>query len=289
MDYQGTVIRPPSEAGSIILQVTVGCSHNRCTFCGAYKDEPFRYKDPQIIGADLDYAAKYFSQNNRLFLADGDVLTIPQHRLVALMDTVRDKLPAVRRIRLYGSGKSIRSKSIADLQALKKRGLERIYMGLESGDDNVLSAIQKGNTSKQLIEAAHKVREAGIFLSVTVLLGIAGVAASLQHATATADVLNQMAPNQIAALTVMPIPGTPLHNDIIHGRFELPDELSLLRELKTIVSRITLDRVQFQSNHASNFLPLDCRLSRDKETVLARITQALAGEIPLMPDYMRAL
>lgn len=289
MDYQGNVIRPPSEAGSIILQVTVGCSHNRCTFCGAYKNERFRYKDSRTIAADLDYAAKYFPQNNRLFLADGDVLTMPQHRLAALMKTIRAQLPAVKRIRLYGNGKSIRHKTLADLLALKDCGLDRIYMGVESGDDNVLSSIQKGNTSKQLIEAAQKVRDAGIFLSVTVLLGVAGVEKSNSHAIATAQALNQMAPNQIAALTVMPIPGTPLHNDIIQGHFQLPDELSMLRELKTMVEHITLDRVQFQSNHASNFLPLDCRLSRDKSLALARIDQALAGDIPLMPDYMRAL
>lgn len=289
MDYQGTVIRPPSEAGSIILQVTVGCSHNRCTFCGAYKDEQFRYKDPKFINRDLDYAARHYSRNSRLFLADGDVLTIPQHRLIALIDAIRSKLIAVRRIRLYGSGKSIRTKSLADLLTLKERGIDRIYMGLESGDDSVLSAIRKGNTSQQLIEAAQKVRKAGIFLSVTVLLGIAGAEKSIQHAIATAQVLNQMAPNQIAALTVMPTPGTPLYNDICQGRFTLPDELALMRELKTMVSHISLDRVQFQSNHASNFLPIDCRLSRDKGTVLVMIDQALAGEIPLMPDYMRAL
>lgn len=289
MDYQGTVIRPPSEAGSIILQVTVGCSHNRCTFCGAYKDEQFRYKDPKIINRDLDYAARHYSRNSRLFLADGDVLTIPQHRLIALIDDIRSKLIAVRRIRLYGSGKSIRTKSLADLLTLKERGIDRIYMGLESGDDSVLSSIRKGNTSQQLIEAAQKVRKAGIFLSVTVLLGIAGAEKSIQHAIATAQVLNQMAPNQIAALTVMPTPGTPLYDDICQGRFTLPDELALMRELKTMVSHISLDRVQFQSNHASNFLPIDCRLSRDKGAVLVMIDQALAGEIPLMPDYMRAL
>lgn len=289
MDYQGTVIRPPSEAGSIILQVTVGCTHNRCTFCGAYKDEPFRYKDPEIIAADLDYAARHYADNSRLFLADGDVLAIPQHRLLPMMTAIREKLPAVRRIRLYGNGKSIRSKSLADLQALKARGLDRIYMGLESGDEGVLFAINKGNTAQQFIEAARKVREAGIFLSVTVLLGIAGIEGSARHAVATAQVLNQMIPNQIAALTVMPIPDTPLHHDITHGRFQLPDEFTLLRELQTMVSHIALDRVQFQSNHASNFLALDCRLSRDRDVALARIGQALAGEIPLMPDYMRAL
>ena len=289
MDYQGTVIRPPSEANSIILQVTVGCSHNRCTFCGAYKGAPFRYKDPAVIDHDLDYAARHFRQHNRLFLADGDVLIIPQHRLVPLLEKIRAKLPQVRRIRLYGNCKSIGSKNASDLLELKKLGLDRIYMGLESGDDTVLTAIDKGSTAEQMIEAARKVREAGIFLSVTVLLGIGGLEASSRHAIATGKVLSQMAPNQIAALTVMPIPGTPLHDDIIHGRFHLPDEYGLLGELKIMLQHIELDAVQFQANHASNFLPLDCRLPKDKVATLARIDQALAGHIPLMPDYMRGL
>lgn len=289
MDYQGTVIRPPSEADSIILQVTVGCSHNRCTFCGAYKDQRFRYKDPATINADLAYAARYFGGHTRLFLADGDVLITPQHRLVPLFTTIKAKLPKVKRIRLYANAKSIRSKSASDLTELKSLGLDRIYMGLESGDDAVLAAIAKGNTAEQMIAAGRKVRAAGIFLSVTVLLGIAGTKASTRHAIATAQVLNEMAPNQIAALTVMPIAGTPLHDDLLARRFQLPDEFGLLSELQVLLQHLELDRVQFQANHASNFLPLDCRLARDKVAALARIDQALAGDIPLMPDYMRGL
>ena len=289
MDYQGTVIRPPSEADSIILQVTVGCSHNRCTFCGAYKRERFRYKDEATVDADLDFATQYFRGRNRLFLADGDVLITPQRRLLGLLKKIRTKLPWVRRIRLYGNAKSIGSKTAAELLELKDLGLDRIYMGLESGDDQTLALICKGRNAEQMIAAGRKVREAGIFLSVTVLLGIAGIEASNRHAVATARVLNQMTPSQIAALTLMPIAGTPLHDDMIAGRFRLPDELALLRELRTMLDHIELDKVQFQANHASNFLPLDCRLQRDKAVVLATIDQALAGHIPLMPDYMRGL
>jgi radical SAM superfamily enzyme YgiQ (UPF0313 family) len=289
MDYQGTVIRPPSEADSIILQVTVGCSHNRCTFCGAYKGERFRYKDQAIIDQDLHQAARLLSAKTRLFLADGDVLIIPQHRLVPLLKTIRRRLPQVRRIRLYGNRKSIAGKSPTELAELKKLGLDRIYMGLESGDDEVLAAIRKGSTAEQMIIAGKKVREAGIFLSVTVLLGIGGLDRSQQHALATARVLNFMRPNQIAALTLMPMAGTPLHDQIRQGDFTLPDELALLRELQTMLQHLELDKVQFQANHASNFLPLDCRLQRDKAATMTMITKALAGDIPLMPDYLRGL
>lgn len=289
MDYQGTVIRPPSEADSIILQVTVGCSHNRCTFCGAYKGERFRYKDEDVVDQDLRYAASHYSEKSHLFLADGDVLIIPQQRLVPLLKKIRERLPRVRRIRLYGNRKSITSKSLAELAELKGLGLDRIYMGLESGDDEVLAAIRKGSTAEQMIAAGQKVRAAGIFFSVTVLLGIAGLDRSPQHAVATARVLNRMRPNQIAALTLMPMAGTPLHDQIRQGSFTLPDELALLRELQTMLHHLELDKVQFQANHASNFLPLDCRLQRDKAATMTMIAKALAGDIPLMPDYLRGL
>ncbi len=289
MDYQGTVIRPPSEANSIILQVTLGCSHNRCTFCGAYKGKRFRYKEQATIDADLDYAARHLQGHSRVFLADGDVLITPQHRLVRLLLTIKTKLPWIRRVSLYGNCKSIGHKTLDDLVALKGLGLDRIYMGLESGDDAVLAAICKGSTAAQMIAAGRKVREAGIFLSITVLLGIGGTVDSSRHAVNTAKVLNQMAPNQIAALTVMPIPGTPLHDDMKQGRFQLPAEAGILQELKTIVQHIELDKVQFQANHASNFLPIDCRLPKDKVAAISMIDQALAGDIPLMPEYMRGL
>ncbi len=162
-------------------------------------------------------------------------------------------------------------------------------MGLESGDDEVLAAVSKGSTAAQMIASGRMARQAGIFLSVTVLLGLAGVQGSQRHALATAEALNQMAPNQIAALTVMPVPGTPLHHDLLAGRFVLPDKMGILRELKTMLQNLTIDKTQFQANHASNFLPLDLRLSRDKAAALTRIDQALAGRLPLMPDYMRAL
>lgn len=289
MDYQGTVIRPPSEADSIILQVTVGCSHNRCTFCGAYKKERFRYKDPAVIDQDLGYAARHFGRHSRLFLADGDVLITPQHRLVPLFQKIRSRLPSVRRIRLYANRKAIAGKTLAELLELKALGLDRIYMGLESGDDAILAAIRKGSSAEQMIEAGRKVREAGIFLSVTVLLGIGGTRDTTRHAIATAKVLNQMAPNQIAALTLMPIAGTPLYEEMAEGRFVLPDESGLLRELQTMLCHLECDKVQFQANHASNLLPLDCRLQRDKARALATIDQALTGAIPLMPDYLRGL
>ncbi len=289
MDYQGNVIRPPSEAESIILQVTVGCSHNRCTFCGAYKDVRFHYKNDNTIDKDISYAAQFFSTKKSLFLADGDVLIMPQKKLVDLFQKINKYLPHVKRIRLYANCKSIRSKSVADLKVLKSLGLDRIYMGLESGHPKILESIRKGSNPSQMIKAAHIVNEAGIFLSATVLLGIAGIELSEEHALGTASVLNQMCPKQIAALTVMPIPGTSFYKDVFEERITLPNQQEILTELRVLVEGINVDKVQFQSNHASNYLPINCRLQRDKDLVLDQIDLALLGKISLMPDYMRAL
>lgn len=289
MDYQGNVIRPPSESRSIILQVTVGCSHNKCTFCGAYKDQKFFIKPDHVIDNDLAFAAKHYGHINRLFLADGDVLILSNKRLCKLLTSIKYKLPAVRRIRLYGNAKSIRSKSLEELQELKALGLDRIYMGLESGSDTILTGIKKCSNSRQMIEAAQKVKNAGIFLSVTTLLGIGGTQLSKENAIETARTLNMMQPNQIAVLTLMPMPNTELYLQLQKKFFTLPDQQGLLTELRLMIENITVDKVQFQANHASNYLPIDCRLQKDKPQVLALLDQAIAGKTPLMPDYMRAL
>lgn len=290
MHYEGShIIRPPSEADSIILQVTVGCSHNRCTFCGTYKEERFRIKDEAVVEADLDFAARYCRRQNRVFLADGDVLALSQKRLTTLLARIRARLPWVQRVGLYGNARAIRGKSAADLAELKALGLNRVYMGLESGHDQVLAAIAKGADSGQMIEAATRVRQAGIFLSVTALLGIGGRALSLEHARATGRVLSAMQPSQTAILTLMLLENTPLYLLEKSGEFKLPDQNGLLRELRAMVEHLDLDRGLLQSNHASNYLAIDARLPRDKEAVLAAIDRALAGHTPLKPEHLRAL
>lgn len=290
MHYEGEhIIRPPSEADSIILQVTVGCSHNRCTFCGTYKAERFRLKDEAVIAEDLAFANRYCRRQRRLFLADGDVLILPQHRLVGLLTAIRAQLPWVNRVSLYGNAKAIRSKSLTELRELKELGLDRVYMGLESGYDPTLAAIHKGADSLGMIAAGQQVREAGLFLSVTALLGIAGAAESLAHAEATGQVLSAMAPNQIGILTLMLLPNTPLFAEAEAGRFCLPDQAGLLRELKVMVENLHLDRALLMTNHASNYLAINARLPRDKTMILAVIGQALAGERALKPESLRAL
>ncbi len=290
MHYEGAhIIRPPSEADSIILQVTVGCSHNRCTFCGTYKEERFRIKDQAIVEADLDFAARYCGRQSRVFLADGDVLALSQRRLVELLGKIKHKLPWVNRVSLYGNARAIRHKSVAQLLALKQLGLHRVYMGLESGYDPVLEAINKGADSAAMIEAGQRVRAANLFLSVTVLLGIAGAALSQEHARATGQVLSAMEPNQTGILTLMLLANTPLYQRKTAGKFELPEQQALLRELRTMVEHLDLKKGQLQSNHASNYLAINARMPRDKQAVLTAIDRALAGQTRLKPEYLRAL
>lgn len=288
MDYIGSIIRPPSEAFSIILQVTVGCSHNRCTFCGAYKEKLFAIKEPEIISSDLSFAAKYCREQHKVFLADGDALIIPFPRLLAIFKEIRSALPWVRRISLYGSARSIRSKTPEQLKQLKALGLDRVYLGLESGDDSVLKAVEKNETAASMIEAAQQIAEAGVFLSVTVLLGLAQRVGSLQHAVQTAAVINRMRPQQVAALTLMPLANTAIGIQADSGLFELPSPIEILEELKNLVEHITVP-TQLHANHASNYLPITGRLPRDQQKLLRLIAQAQDGERQLVPESLRRL
>ena len=289
MHYEGTIIRPPSEAFSILLQVTLGCSHNKCTFCGTYKDKRFTIKDDKTILSDILFASRYMRSQNRVFLMDGDALIIPQKRLMWILDMIKEHLPWVRRVGAYANAKSIRMKSLDDLIQLRENGLGILYLGVETGDDVTLKAINKGTSARNLINMGRKVKEAGIKLSVTVLLGIGGVERSLEHARLTGELLSQMDPDYVGALTLMLIPGTPLYKDYMEGRFRMPDERGLLIELREMIRHTDLSRGLFFSNHASNYLPIKARLPEGKQQALDTIDAALKGEIGLRPEWMRAL
>ena len=291
MHYEGNCIRPPSEAYSILLQVTLGCSHNKCTFCGTYTDKRFTIKDDKTILADILFASKYMKRQDRVFLMDGDALIIPQKRLMWILDRIREHLPWVKRVGAYGNAKGIKMKSAEELKALRENGLGILYMGVETGDDDLLKKIRKGSTAQKLIDMGRKVREAGIKLSVTVLLGIAGndPELSLRHARATGEVLSAMDPNYVGALTVMLVPGTPLYEEYKRGEFQLLNESETLVELRETIANTNLSRGMFFSNHASNYLPIKARLPKGKDAALAQIDSALAGDIKLRPEWSRAL
>lgn len=289
MDYVGNVIRPPSEADSIILQVTVGCSYNKCTFCGAYKDVGFAIKDEVTIRKDLQFARDYCRNHKRLFLADGDVLILSQKRLIHLFHLIHEYLPWISRISLYGNARAIRGKTEDNLRELKALGLDRVYMGLESGCDEILQRIKKGETAATMLAAAQKIRNCGIFLSATAILGLGGVAQSKQHAEETAKVLSAMAPNQIALLTLIPLENTVLGQEVLAGQFVLPGPQEILAELAVLIRGLKDIRCQFHANHASTYLPLAGRLPKDREDFLASIELARNGDVSLVPEHRRAL
>ncbi len=289
MHYEGYCIRPPSEADSILLQVTLGCSHNRCTFCGTYRDKRFRIKDDRTILSDILYAARHLRDQDRLFLMDGDALIIPQPRLMWIMERIAEHLPWVKRVGAYANVKSIKKKSLAELKQLREKGLGILYYGVETGDEEIRQAIDKGSTAATCIEMGRRVKEAGIQLSATVLLGIAGREHSLRHARATGALLTAMDPDFVGALSVMLLPGTPLYEEMAGGSFALPDEIGMLAELREMIAHTDLTRGYFFSNHASNYLPVKAKLPSGKQKALALIDAALRGEVGLKPEWMRAL
>ncbi len=289
MHYEGNIIRPPSEANSILLQVTVGCSHNKCAFCGTYTGERFKIKSDDMIHEDIEFAASYCQRQRRVFLCDGDALIIPQKRLLAILDRIKERLPWVTRVGLYANAKSLNMKTPEELAEIRKRGVGICYMGLESGDDVTLKNIDKGASPQRMIDMGKKARAAGMKLSITVLLGVAGKDRSGIHSRETGRVLSAIDPEYVGALSLMLIPGTPLHEAHKTGRFTLIEPDEMLVELRSMIAATDLSRGLFHANHASNYLPIKARMPRDKEATLARIDEALQGKIGLKPEFLRAL
>ena len=291
MKYEGSIYRPPSEADSLILQVTIGCSHNKCTFCGSYKDKKFRVKSFQEIKEDVEEAKAYARYIKKVFIADGDAMIIPQKRLVTIVQMIRDAFPKLERIGVYGNTKSILKKSLEELKELKRLGVGIIYLGVESGDQVTLDRVCKGTTLDKTAEAAKKVKEAGILLSVTVLLVLGGAERSAIHAAETGKFLSRIDPDYAGALSVIIVPGTILADEVKKGTFKVPDPYQLLEELAIMISNTNVTHTYFASNHASNYLPVKAWLPEDKEKTLRAIKHVLDQRDPslLRPEFMRAL
>jgi len=296
LDYTGRIFRPPSEAQSLLLQITVGCSHNKCTYCAMYEldEQRFRMKPFETVAADIEEAAALNDAGvtvRRVFLCDGDALILPTDHLVRILELLREKIPSVRRVGIYGDARSILRKSPADLVRLRELGLGIVYHGVETGDDVVLENIVKGSTAAEAVAAAHRLREAGLRHSVMVMLGIGGVSRTATHAARTAEILTAMDPPFVGALTTTVVPGTPLAREEAEGRFILPDRWGLLEELRTIVRDSRFTRCRFHSNHASNYLPLSLNLPADREGALAVLDQVLDSrdEGRLRPENLRGL
>ena len=290
MKYEGMIIRPPSEARSLLLQVTVGCSHNKCSFCGTYAGVRFRIKSFEEIEEDILEAASY-GRIERVFLCDGDALILPQKKLIPIMESIRATIKGVKRIGLYGNAKSILRKTPDELRELKELGLGIVYLGVETGNNELLKRINKGVDYDTMVKAGRRVKDAGISLSCTVLLGIGGTEMSTRHAVDTARILTAIDPDYVGALTVMLIPGTPLHDDFIAGRFKLPDTFDFLEELGIIVAHSDFTNCFFTSNHASNYLPIRAQMPERKNEIVRLIHGVIKANDRriLRPEFMRAL
>ncbi|MBR0311487.1 MAG: B12-binding domain-containing radical SAM protein [Oscillospiraceae bacterium] len=279
MHYSGAVYRPPSEAHSLIVQCTLGCSHNKCAFCIMYKEKQFAINPLEQVLSDLAEARTYYARIERIFLADGDALILPMDYLLSVLDYIREHFPECERVSAYASTKALMRKSDAELQTLRERGLQMVYVGLETGLEPLLKKYDKGVTAEEIIEHSLRAKAAGMTLSVTAINGMGGREQSEEHALATAAALSRIKADYVAMLTLRVYSGTPLHDWIERGELTMltPQELAL--ENRLILQHIDSDGSVFRSNHASNYLPLKGTLNRDRDALIAQIDAALAGEV----------
>jgi len=289
MRYEGKLYRPPSEAHSCIVQATIGCSHNLCTYCDMYRDKKFRVRELDEVLEDISEAGRLHPGADKVFVADGDALIMEPERWLTILDACRSAFPRFRRASCYATAENVLEKSPEELRSLREAGLEMLYIGPESGDDVTLKRIVKGGTFADHVEAARRAHDAGMRISVIVLLGAGGVDRTAEHARETARLISDMDPEYVGALTLTVIPGTPQARMVEKGRFELPEVPQLLREMRTIVEFAEPTNTVFRTNHASSYLPIAGELPRDRDRILHAIDLALDGSIPLKPEYLRGL
>ena len=275
--FDHPLFRPPAEADSLILQVDQGCPYNRCTFCGMYRGVKFRRADLAEIERLVRRAGRRDPEARRIFLADGDVMRRPFDELRAILDLLSGAFPRLARVNVYATGSGIAAKTDAELRALRERKLQILYLGLESGDDDVLRQVRKGEDAATMVGAVARAQAAGLRASVMILLGLGGQARTAEHAAATADALNRMQPRLLSALRVIPVPGTELHADAAAGRFQELTEHGAVAELRAMIERLDLHNTVFRANHASNVVPLEARLPRGKPYLLACLNALLAS------------
>jgi radical SAM superfamily enzyme YgiQ (UPF0313 family) len=289
MRYEGKLYRPPSEARSYILQATIGCSHNLCTYCDMYRDKDFRERGLAEVLEDIAEAAAAYPLTRKVFIADGDALVMDLGRWKTILGSLKEHFPELRRVSAYATAQNLLEKGEEELGELREAGLSLLYFGPESGDSETLRRIVKGASFEDHAEAARKARAAGMKISAIVLLGAGGLERMEEHAHGTARLITEMDPAYLSALTLTVIPGTPLQRMADKGLFELPPVHGMLWELRTMVAESRPTGAIFRTNHASNYLSLEGRLPRDREKIVATIDAALRGELPLRPEYYRGL
>lgn len=289
--YEGTLYRPPSEADSLILQVTIGCSYNECTFCAMYREKRFRVRKLEELRAEIAWAREHMSGVRKVFLADGDALMAKSSQLAAVLDELRAAFGPLARVSCYASPQSLQVRSVDEMRALRERGLSMYYLGIESGRNRVLERLKKGVDAAEMIRVAHKAHEAGVKLSTMILLGAGGRAESREHALESARVLNAIQPRFVSTLVMTPVEGTPLHESALRGEVDELTPLELARELREFLAALELEGSIFRSNHASNYLALNGTLPKDQATLLRALDAVLAhpNGAPFRPEWMRGL
>ena len=283
------VILPPSEANSFLLQVTTGCSANTCTFCGAYKNKPFKIKKYQEVVADIEEEKRFNPDTRKVFLLDGNALVVQNEKLIPVLQKLNESFPRLTRISTYANGDDITWRSNSELQALSNLKLKLMYIGLESGSQTILDRCNKKSTVEQMIQAVRSADSVGIKSSVMVILGLGGKTLSPLHVKETITALNKMQPRFLSFLTLMLIPNTDLYLQAKQGHFQELPARELLQEAHDILSGLELTQTVFRSNHASNYLSLAGRLPHDKSMLLSQIQAGLQGKIHLKPEFLRGL
>jgi radical SAM superfamily enzyme YgiQ (UPF0313 family) len=290
MRYEGMIYRPPSEARSYLLQVTVGCSHNRCRFCSMFKAKKFHVRPMDDILDDIDMARKYYRYVNKIFLCDGDALCLSTTKLLTILDRIGEVFPECERVGVYGSPKDVLRKTDDELRTLKEHGIDIIYIGAESGSDEILKAIDKGATREEIITAVQRIEAADIMASVTFISGLGGRPLWREHAVETGTMISEMGATYVGLLTLLLEPGAPMREDVIEGRFELLSPEEVIAETLLMMKNINVEKkCVFRSNHASNYVSLRGDLPYDKERMIAQLERAMEDTGLLKDERFRAL
>ena len=290
MRYEGNIFRPPSEAYSLLVQVTIGCTHNKCTFCSMYKDKKFRVRDLDEVIQDLKWAKEHYRRVERIFLCDGDALALSNNRLTTILEFISDNFPECERVTVYGRAKDALKKTDEEMRQLYEAGIKMVYLGAESGSEKVLKAINKGETRQELIDGVKKIEASGMKASVTFISGLAGKDGWEDHAIQTGTMISEMQPSYVGLLTLMVEPGVPMADDIQSGKLRLLSAEEIMAETLLMLQNTNVQKdCVFRSNHASNYVSLRGTLPADREKMMALLRKAMNNHDMFKDERFRAL
>lgn len=289
IEYDPPVYRPPGEWRSFLVQATIGCSHNGCTFCGMYKGKKFRIRPMDDIIGDIREAAAFYNQYEKVFLCDGDAIVMKTEDLLEIIGEIKKDFPHCRLISTYAGPRSTLSKTPEELKILHEAGLGRAYLGIETGMEALLKSTNKGVSRAEMLEAGLRLRNAGIDLWGIILIGLGGKPLSMENARETAKLINEMQPNHLSAMNYTPVEGTKLGNQALRGEFQVLSAKESLMETAELIRNLEVSRMHFTSDHASNYLPLKGTLNEDRDKLLRLIDGAIGGTVAVRSEQSRGL